>query len=310
MAIPQLLALPKTRPFRLFATILFSVFAVEVAVMFALPHLVPPGSSVTFTAVLDSCLLTIGLAPLIWWLIVQPLQRLADFRQRMLALVLSAQEDERRRIAGELHDGLGQTLTSLLIRMRAIEESSSDQQLQDRLHDLRNIGAGAHDEIRRISRGLRPVVLDDAGLIPALERLLSDLRASHKIEVHSNLDDVEKTRASTELETALYRITQEALANATRHGKATQINVTLHCEEPGHLELSIDDNGSGFCPADVMSERSGSSPFGLLSIYERATLLGGEAKIESQKGTGTRIRVRVPIAGTRGIDGENTRPVS
>jgi signal transduction histidine kinase len=280
---------------------------VEAGVMLALPRLIPPDSNVTFTAVLDACLLTIGLAPLIWWLIVRPLQRVADFRHRMLALVLSAQEDERR-IARDLHDGLGQTLTSMQVGLRTIEESTSDDRLQSCLRDLRLIGAGAHDEIRRLARGLRPAVLDDVGLIPALQRLLEDVRTSHQIEVHLELDDIEKTRLRPDVETALYRISQEAIANTIRHGAASRIDVVLRCDS-SRVELSIRDNGVGFCPTNLASRHSEKSPFGLLSINERARLLGGNAWIESEVGAGAHVRVQLPVAGMETIDGEDSGPI-
>lgn len=276
--------------------------------MLALPHLVPPDCGVAFTAVLDACLLTIGLAPLLWWLIVRPLQRLADFRHRMLALVLSAEEDERRRIARDLHDGLGQTLTSLLVGLRTIEESSVDETVQAGLRNLRDIGAGAHDEIRRLARGLRPAVLDDAGLIPALERFLADARTSQKIAIDFEFEKVEQTHLSAEVETALYRISQEAITNAVRHGVASRIDVALHFHS-NRVELSIRDNGAGFCPADMMSKHSQKSPFGLLSIYERARLLGGNAWIESEADAGALVRVQLPVAATETIDGEDSRSI-
>ena len=304
MSTRQILAVPNTHPLRLFAIVLLSVFGVEAAVMLALPHLVPPDSGVTFKAVVDACLLTILIAPLLWGLIVRPLQRSADLRRRMLALVLSAQEDERRRIARDLHDGLGQTITSLLVGLRTIEESSTDVQAKSSLRDLRLFGAGAHEEIRRLVRGLRPVVLDDVGLIPALERLLDDVRTSHPIEVDLELDEVAQTRMSADVETALYRITQEAIANAIRHGAASRIDVALR-SNANRVELAIRDNGGGFSPAKVLAKHSKKNPFGLLSICERARMLGGDAWIESSTNAGTHVRVQIPATSSERHDAKD-----
>ena len=304
-----IMALPNPKPLNLFAIVLCSIFAVEAGVMLVLPRLLPANSGVEFTAFLDSCLLTIGLAPLIWWLIVRPLQRVADVRHHMLALVLSTQEDEQRRIARDLHDGLGQTLTSMQVRLRTIEESTSDVKLQSSLHDLRQIGVGALDEIRRLVRGLRPAVLDDVGLIPALARLFEDVQASHNIEIQFKFKPGDRARLSPDVETALYRILQEAIANATRHGNASRIVVDLSCKL-NHINLSIRDNGVGFSSAHVTYKHDKKSPFGLLSISERARLLGGNAWIESEVGNGTHVRVVLPWADMETIDAKDSRPIS
>ena len=295
------MALPNLKPLYLFAIVLCSIFAVEACVMLILPRLLPPDIGVEFTAFFDSCLLTVGLSPLIWWLIVRPLKRVADVRHRMLAIVLAAQEDEQRRIARDLHDGLGQTLTSMQVRLRTIEESTPDVKLQSSLRDLRQIGVGALDEIRRLVRGLRPAVLDDVGLIPALERLFDDVQASHDIDIQFRFSPSEPARLSPELETALYRILQEAIANATRHGNASKIEVDLSCNL-NQINLSIRDDGIGFATTPFNYQQDKKSPFGLLSISERARLLGGSAWIESEVGNGTHVRVVLPRAEMEMVD--------
>jgi signal transduction histidine kinase len=140
------------------------------------------------------------------------------------------------------------------------------------------------------------------GLIPALERFLDEVRTSQEIEVDLELDCDERTRLSTDVETALYRISQEAITNSIRHGAASRIDVALRCNS-NRVELSIRDNGVGFCPANIISKHSESSPFGLLSINERVRLLGGNAWIESEAGAGAHVRVQLPVAGTEIIDG-------
>jgi len=287
--------LQRLRPGWLFLLVLSSAFCSEVIVMVVLPYVLPAQSSFGSAALVDACLLTLLLAPLLWWLVVRPLRKVADARQQLLSFAMSAQENERRRIAGELHDGLGQVLTCLLVGLRTIEELSSDEQVRNQASDLRRIGGEAHDEIRRLARGLRPAVLDDAGLVPALERFLQDVRASHKVEASLILAGDEPPRLSSNVETTLYRIVQEGVTNAIRHGAATKIGVTVRCS-PRVVEVSIEDDGSGFDPGRTLRGNADNQPFGLLSIRERAELAGGVVVIESTPGVGSRLHVRVPIA--------------
>ena len=151
-------------PRRLFLVVLGLIFGVEATVMLLLPVLLPKGASAPYTAIFDACLLTVMLAPLMWWLVIRPLRSLAETRTELLARVLSAQEEERGRIARDLHDGLGQSLTCLTVGLRAVEERSSDEAVRQHVQELRRIGSETHQEIRRLATGLRPSVLDDLGL--------------------------------------------------------------------------------------------------------------------------------------------------
>lgn len=287
----QLPSLHRFRPWPVFLLVLVTVFAVEATVMVALPYLLPQKSSFQAAALWDACLLTLTLAPLLWKLAVQPLRKLADERQQLLAWALSAQETERGRIARDLHDGIGQGLTGLLVGLRAIEESFSDEQLRSRIRELRRVGGETHDEIRRIARGLRPAVLDDLGLVPALERFLDDVQSIHKVDATLQCTCPESGRLPSDLETALYRIAQEGVANALRHGKASSVSIILSCDKSG-VEMAVDDNGSGFGTAAAPAPEETS--FGLSSIRERAWLLGGRATFQSSHGTGSRLTVRIP----------------
>jgi signal transduction histidine kinase len=295
------LELGRIRPLRLFLVILFVLFTIETLVMFGLPYLTPADSTVTFGAIIDACLLTIVLAPLLWFLIVKPLQKLAATRQRLLAIALSAQENERRRIARDLHDSLGQALTSLMVGLRTIEESSADEQVKSHIRELRRVGSDTHEEVRRLARGLRPAILDDMGLIPALERYLEDQSSAHHIEIKLESACQNQSRLPEGVETAVFRIVQEATTNAIRHGKAKHLRVNLSCNA-GQLRIEIDDDGCGFDATSALKNDEANSPFGLLSIHERACLLGGEAKINSRPGSGTNIRVEIPLSPQRGAD--------
>jgi signal transduction histidine kinase len=292
----------KVRPLRLFLIILGVLFTIEAIVMFVLPFIIPPESTVTLGAVIDACLLTVVLAPMLWFLIVRPLQNLAATRQRLLAQALSAQEKERRRIARDLHDSLGQAITSLMVGLRVIEDSSTQAEVQAQVRELRRIGSETHDDVRRLARGLRPAILDDAGLMPALERYLQELGASHQVETSLDASCDEQSRFSESVETSVFRIVQEATNNAIRHGKAKHLRVKLRCDS-NYLYVDVEDDGCGFNVASSLKANSIDSPFGLLSIHERACLLGGEASISSKPGMGTHIQVHIQLAPPEGTHG-------
>lgn len=284
----------ESRPVHLFAYVLAIAFSAEAVVMFVLPHIVSTEAHTAIVAFLDAALLVLLLSPMLWVLIVSPLRKLAVMRQELLGSTLSAQEDERRRIARELHDGLGQGLTTLLVGLRTIEESSSDDVVKNLARDLRRIGSESHDEVRRIARGLRPAVLDDAGMVPALERFLNDVQQAHDVNASLNVECRERPRLPEAVETALYRIVQEGVVNAVRHGHATQVTVTMSCLANSVI-LKIQDNGRGFDLNSTLNHRTGLGPFGLHSIRERARLLGGDAVIESVPEQGTMIKIQVPL---------------
>lgn len=292
-----LFILQKFHPCRLFALLLLSIFAVEAVVMLVLPQILPQPSSVSFTALIDACLLTSLLAPLIWILVIRPLQRLAEIRHQLLALTLATQEEERRRIARDLHDDLGQSLTSLLVGLRTIEEASSEEAIRQQIQKLRQIGSDTHEEIRRLARGLRPAVLDDIGLQPALERLFNELCSIQDIDAQLDPGIQELPRLPGEIETACYRIVQEATANAIRHGAATKLRLGLRYT-PQEIRLSIRDNGRGFDTSKVLRGTDAEAPFGLMNIFERAWLCGGTVSLQSQPGEGATIDVRIPLPKT------------
>ncbi|MBL8826781.1 MAG: sensor histidine kinase [Planctomycetaceae bacterium] len=283
------------RPVHLFAYVLAIIFAVEAAVMFALPYVVPDTTSDMAVAFVDAIMLTVLLSPMLWVLIVGPLSKLAELRQEILGAALTAQEEERQRLARELHDGLGQGLTTLLVGLRTIEEMTHEEAVKGVARDLRRIGGESHDEVRRIARGLRPAVLDDVGMVPALERFLNDVRQAYEADAFLTVECVDRPRLKPDVETALYRIVQEAVVNAVRHGRAKRIAITMRCRADA-FELEVHDNGQGFDLNATLNRRTGTGPFGLYSIRERARLIGGDAVIESSTNSGTRVLVSVPLS--------------
>ncbi|MFO0875876.1 MAG: PAS domain S-box protein [Gemmataceae bacterium] len=222
-------------------------------------------------------------------------RRLAEeTRKLLLQKILSAQEEERRRLSRELHDGIGQSLLSLRVGLQSLHKQICEGQLRDRVHQLSEATATTIEEVRNMSQGLRPSVLDDLGLAASLERLTDSFTRQYGITIDLLTMDLVTTRYSQEIETALYRIIQEALTNVVRHARANLVSVIL--EHPGaELGIIIEDDGVGF---DLEAMRHGQDPnkhLGLSGMRERADLLGGTMTIESSPGQGTTIRVRLPL---------------
>jgi signal transduction histidine kinase len=206
-----------------------------------------------------------------------------------LRRVVAAEELERRRLARELHDETGQALTSVLLRLRAVEEAQRLEDAKKAAAVLRELVVETLQGVRRLAVELRPKALDDFGLVPALERLTETFREETGIHV-----DFEQTlpdgRLSTEIETALYRIVQEGLTNVVKHAGATAVSVVL-ARKAGAITALIEDNGHGF------EARGGDGRgLGLVGMRERLRLLDGKLTIESTQGAGTTIVAEVPLS--------------
>ncbi len=168
-----------------------------------------------------------------------------EARARLLKQVMSAREEEQRRIARDLHDGIGQSLTSLLLGLRVAAEVPTFEEARVRLVELRGITASLLDEVRRLARGLRPTVLDDLGLAAVLERYAADYTEAHGIAVDVYAPDLALARLPAEVETALYRIAQETLTNVLKHAAATAVSLVVRRESSG-VHLTVEDDGRGF----------------------------------------------------------------
>ncbi|MFZ0548693.1 MAG: GAF domain-containing sensor histidine kinase [Candidatus Promineifilaceae bacterium] len=221
-------------------------------------------------------------------------------RGELLHQVVSAQEKERQRIARELHDGTGQLLTALGLGFAATANNiySNPTLVQERLTTLKEMVNQALKDLRDLISDLRPSVLDDLGLIPALEGLVKvfedRLRDSGKqlkvfMEVGGNVH-----RLQPDVETIAFRITQEALTNIAKHAQATKVIIRLTFKEPC-LNLFITDNGSGFEVEKYFNQRATTPAWGLLGMQERVALVGGNFQIHSQVGDGTTIDVCLPL---------------
>lgn len=215
--------------------------------------------------------------------------------RELLKRVVNAHEIERRRLARELHDGVNQILSSAKFRAHAAEEmiSRRNQPARNEIRKVRDLLDGTIQEIRGISRNLRPSILDNLGLIASIQLLCDDLgKNGPAVEFRHN---VQKEKFPPEIELNLYRITQEAISNIEKHAQATRVDVQLMLE-PKKISLMITDNGVGFeeKPATGIGENQG---LGLLNIADRSMCIGGKYSILSTPGGGTEISVQVPRGG-------------
>ena len=228
-----------------------------------------------------------------------------DVRRQLLERLIAAQEDERRRIARELHDHTGQALTSLLVRLRALEDAKALPQALAQAGSLRRLAARTIGDLGRLARGLSPSVLETLGLRPALEHLATEQAAALGLVIDLDTRRLGSVRLPAEAETALYRIVQEAVANTGRHAAACLIRIAL-AREDGHVRLVIMDDGRGFDAKPTLRTSAAKGRLGVHGMRERAMLLGGTLEIESKRGAGTTVSVQVPI-GRRQRDGRGSR---
>jgi two-component system NarL family sensor kinase len=228
------------------------------------------------------------------------LEQLAGSERRYRALakaVWQVQEEERRRLARELHDGLGQDLTALKNQLETLAREAagvSPDGLAGRLTAAVELAARALQDTRELSRLLRPPILDDLGLVPALSWLARTLREATGLEVHVAGYDVEG-RLPADLEILIFRVAQEALTNTLKHSGAKLAVVTLR-RRGGWLELEVVDAGRGFDADRALSPAGGADGCGLRGMRDRLELFGGRLRIISAPEAGTRVRATVPLA--------------
>jgi len=205
-----------------------------------------------------------------------------------LARVVEAQELERKRLARELHDETGQALTSILLGLKPLEQSAATDEDRAAVASLRELVVSTLQEVRRLAVELRPSALDDFGLGPAVERLAGTFRehTGLQVDLETQLGD---ERLPTEVETALYRIVQEALANIVKHAGATRVSILL-THRNRSVAAVIEDDGVGFDQT-----ATGHDVLGLLGMRERVGLVGGRLQIETADGAGTTIAAEVPL---------------
>jgi PAS domain S-box-containing protein len=217
-------------------------------------------------------------------------------RTQLLRRIVTAQEDERRRIARELHDQMGQQLTALLLGLKALEGLNDDRgRFQQKLQQLRELGDRMGREAHDLALQLRPTALDDLGLQAALAQYVETWAHRAGIEADLHYAGLENGRLPPEMETAVYRIVQEALTNIAKHAKANRVSVILERRNE-QLLVIVEDNGVGFNSEQEKHARQVQRRLGLLGMQERLAAVGGDLEIESSPGRGTTIFARVPLS--------------
>jgi signal transduction histidine kinase len=215
-----------------------------------------------------------------------------EARGRMLRMVISAQEDERKRIARELHDDTTQKLAVLVMGVERAAQALRQDGRPVPLDEVKKLAVSALDEVHRLIRDLRPSVLDDLGLFSAVRWYAENTLTPRDIAVRCELGDVEPTLPAA-WDIALFRMCQEAVNNVARHAQAESVLIQIGIER-GELRIEIEDDGRGF-EAGAPRPASDRPHWGLIGMQERAELLGGTARIDSSPGRGTRVEIRVPL---------------
>ena len=222
-------------------------------------------------------------------------RRMQENMRFYLQQAIRAQEEERKRISRELHDS---TIQSLVVLSRQLDTMTSDDKklpadTHHRLEKLRQQTSNIMDEVRRLSQDLRPAALESLGLLSVLEGLASDVAQYSGVKTRVNLIGTER-RLPEEVALVLFRITQEALRNVWRHSEATEAEVTVEFE-PKQTRVTVSDNGKGFDLPQAIGDLARDGKLGLAGMQERAQLLGGTLKAQSEPARGTRITVELPL---------------
>ncbi len=221
-----------------------------------------------------------------------------QWRGQLLRKVISAQEDERRRIARELHDDTCQALAALSMGVETALPGLPAGEAYDRLVELKRVVVRALDELHRVIMDLRPSVLDDLGLSSAIQWYAEHRLTANGVSVRCEFSGIER-RFVPEVETAIFRVVQEAVSNITRHAQADAVLIQCAVRD-GLLTIDVEDDGQGFDPAALKPSHESSAGLGLLGMRERVELLGGSMLIDSAPGQGVHISVTVPVGEDEG----------
>src|SRR4051794_32495710 len=216
---------------------------------------------------------------------LQMMRRLEAERRRSSSAALTAQEEERARIARDLHDEVNQSLTGLLLRLEAAREHAPPE-LDAELAETKVLANRAMQELLSLARALRPTALDDLGLTAAIAGQVEEISSRSSLQA-SFSSDGDFAGLDDDVQLVVYRVAQEALSNATRHSGASKVAVELRNADGG-VELTVSDDGTGFAFADA------EAGLGLQGMRERALLVGGEVGVTSRPGRGTTVGLSIP----------------
>ncbi|MFD2922562.1 sensor histidine kinase [Halobacillus naozhouensis] len=215
----------------------------------------------------------------------------AQEKQEFGLQIIEAQEEERRRLSREIHDGPAQMLANVMLRSDLVERTFNERGIKEALDEMKNVRKlvrSALYEVRRIIYDLRPMALDDLGLVPTLKKYLATTEEYNDIKISFTSIGKER-RLESKYEVALFRLIQEAVQNAVKHAEPSKIHVAIEMK-PENANILIKDDGKGFDPS-IKKEKS----FGLMGMRERVDMVHGELKIDSSKGQGTIVMIQIPI---------------
>jgi PAS domain S-box-containing protein len=226
-------------------------------------------------------------------------------RAELIKRLMRAEEEARQRISRELHDGVGQHMAALAIGLTALRELQDNGKVHDLASQLQSLTRELAKDLHRIAAELRPVALDDLGLASALRNHLGAWSARHDIATELQGSVLDGARLPMDVETALYRIVQEALTNVAKHAGAQRVDIVIerHAE---NVRMAIEDDGHGFDDATASKSPDGRRPLGLIGMRERAELVGGTFEVESRPGAGTTIFVRIPLIEPVNVEREDS----
>lgn len=223
----------------------------------------------------------------------EQLRREIAEREQLRRKLLQAQEEERRRIARELHDQMGQNLSALNVGLKSLVNPQSRADLGNQVQRLQELAAQTARDLHRVAVELRPAALDELGLVKAIRALADPWSMRYGIDVDFEAGQYQPAGISSETETVLYRIIQEALNNVAKHSGAKHVALVLS-RSADHVQVIVEDDGRGF-DSRVSPSRNGRGRLGLLGIQERLGMIGGTLKVESAPESGATLIVRIPI---------------
>jgi len=243
-------------------------------------------------------------------LMAKTLMEKMRLEREYLSQIIEAQENERRRISRELHDEIGQALYAIKFNLEMIDKDllETTPLVRGRLGEAKSLSSQTLTAMRQLSLDLRPTMLDDLGLIPTLRWYIQNF--SNRLNIYSNFEAMGfEEKLPPQIETAFYRIIQEALNNIAKHAQADRIEISF-VQRDSKIFASIQDNGKGFDLDKVLHPESPERGFGIIGMQERVSLLAGQIDIQSRPSFGTLIHIEIPYENVRGNDGKDTRSIS
>ncbi|MFX0560625.1 sensor histidine kinase [Tepidibacillus infernus] len=218
----------------------------------------------------------------------------AQYKQMFGLKIIQAQEEERKRVAREIHDGPAQSMANVVLRTEIAERFMNVKQMDQAIQELKDLKVMVRQslaDVRKIIFDLRPMALDDLGLFPTLRKYIQEMAKRDNLDIDLSLAGRER-RLPSGMEVAIFRLVQEALNNVVKHAQATKAVVKVEFQS-GQIEVSVKDNGIGFDEEEQEKQKEGH--FGLMGMKERVDLLEGDLEIQSIKNKGTTIKIRVPV---------------